>query len=255
MARAPLAGSLGLTPFYDCSWTLYHCFWKKSAVRDGLLAESSRGRERLARRLEEALRNMREESDEDEEPDQRSSQLEKFSVELLSTRNINGVSAGISVTANYERGSEHRFIFIDGLGARVNRLPLLLIKAPAGVAKKVSAVLSTDVAVGPLKLPSSALETTLDSYLTDLHGQSSDLCKSVVRDVKVTFSVQAPVSPELRSIDIDLPAESVCAILDSHRSSSFLEQLAVHLQRHTGLKIPHDSTGECTLSKTPQVEF
>ena len=248
--HAPRAANLTLSKerlrdlniFYDTSWTLYRCIWTPPPALH---------REELARRLAKQLRKSTTgDVDDDEILREKSGSLVGCEVEAVRV----GESDGVSVSVRYER-VECRFVVYGREQDEEGRgRSLLMVKAPAVVAKKVLSFLAVALELRlpePLRLGHGLLTAQLEAFVglcsaAGLEGEhSTQLLAEVVRDVKITISFDAPVSMELRSMDVDVPSQTVRQLLATARDedTDFLAALADHLRRHTGLMIPRDATG------------
>ena len=129
-------------------------------------------------------------------------------------------------------------------------LPLLLTKTPIPLTKRVFTFLldTFDLRISPLKLPQSLLQSTLESYIRILYryttsmtlARKSAFLKSALKDIKITFSLSAPITPHLRTIDADIPGDTVHNLIEASVSTktSFMQVLAMHLEHHTGMLLP-----------------
>ena len=129
-------------------------------------------------------------------------------------------------------------------------LPLLLTKTPIPLTKRIVTFLldTFDIRISPLKLPQLLLHQTLESYLDILYRYTSPLSlarriaflKNALKDVKMTLSFSTPITPHLRTLELDIPAETVCNLIEASISgkTSFMLEMAVHLEHHTGMHLP-----------------
>ena len=153
----------------------------------------------------------------------------------------------ILIRLTYERAT-YRFIILK---SQHNNTPsLLLAKAPVALVHKVQTFLVTrlNVSTMPSKLSSATIQHILQTYLTQIRSPESviDLTKTILGTLKITLSFSTPVSPHLRSMDIDIPASTVdqLATLSADNQSSFLSELAKHVLNRTGLKLPIVISGQ-----------
>ena len=148
-------------------------------------------------------------------------------------------------------------------GSKVD-LPLLLVKASATVTKRFLSFLSETfhVTVNPLKLPSDFLAANISTYVSTLYSSFqpvSDttsmlgLLKDTIGTLKLCISANpgsangADVAQQLRTMDIDVPAETLYQLLTSpppqasargSKHYDFLLSLQHHIHQRTGLILP-----------------
>ena len=147
-----------------------------------------------------------------------------------------------------------------------NTLPLLLTKSNASLSRHVLTFLTTtfSISITPLKLPPHLLQQTLQTYITSLwtslHSISNTQSpQSQLRDtigtLKITIATNTThphglhIAKRLRSIDVDVPSETLSQLLNeattrSHAgrrgitTASFLVGLRDHVRERTGLILP-----------------
>jgi Kinetochore complex Sim4 subunit Fta1 len=129
-------------------------------------------------------------------------------------------------------------------------LPLLLTKTPIPLTKRIVTFLldTFDVRISPLKLPQVLLHHTLESYIDIIYRYTSPLSlarriaffKDALKDMKMTLSFSNPVTPHLRTLELDIPAETVCNLIEASISgkTSFMQKMAAHVEHHTGMHLP-----------------
>lgn len=175
------------------------------------------------------------------------------------------VGSGIVITLTYDTvvyrvilyGPSPSHSQASGSASAVSRyqhqtptLPLLLTRTPIPLTKRLLTFLldTFDIRISALKLPQSLLYSTLESYIQILYRNSttmssarrSGFLKSVLNDIKISLSFSAPITPHLRTLDFDIPPETVCNLIEESvaSKSSFMQALAVHLEHHTGMQLP-----------------
>jgi hypothetical protein len=172
-------------------------------------------------------------------------------------------AAGNALVLTYDR-AVYKFILCSNtntLSARVVDLPLILVKASAGLTKRVLDFLRTEfqIEIFPLKIPPTLLAFSISTYISSLYSAFSEtdststlsLLRETIGTLRLTVSISsgaeggAEIAQHLRSIDIDVPAETLYQLLDTEtassnatRNPSFLESLQHHIHQKTGLILP-----------------
>jgi hypothetical protein len=220
----------GLSQLYDSPWTVYKCFGTLPIIqRDSLVA-----------RLKQPF------DDDDDVVTVIPGELLECTVDLISIQTGTGALSGVALRCLFERkplGTDFSLIHLNDPAKEVS---LLLVRS--GVQRQMLAGLFKEVLGLPsfedLKLPSSLLSSQLESYLETLvaYGPTHDpdaYIHSIVGklDIKVTFA--APVSPNLRSLDISVPPTEVWSWLSfcPPQQGTFLTRLTEYLQSNTGLQL------------------
>lgn len=186
---------------------------------------------------------------------------------------VNSRSPGLLLEIRFQKAVARVVILhtsttgLDG-GGNVCRPSLVLFKAPASYVKQIISWLSLkfDVCLAKsLRLPSELIVKSCSQYLNDLShtwtfGQDDGnaaleqaTLKQVVGNLKLTISVsetaRAQTSGKLKTIDLEIPCESVYSILKKMRegnlsggegstSTSFLDELREAVRLRTGLRLP-----------------
>jgi hypothetical protein len=174
---------------------------------------------------------------------------------------------GLSISLFYEKKTYKFVLFtssstpvIAGTTSKSSTTTILLAKSSPSVLKRFFAYLDHTFSISqpsPLKLPSSALQQTLQNYIitvlplldSDLAtSQQEDALTSILGTVKVTLSFSAPVAPHLKTLDISIPANTVLAMCKkAHNDKDVdrgppgqycLDYLACQIHAKTGLKLP-----------------
>lgn len=173
-------------------------------------------------------------------------------------------SQGIVITLTYERGSYKAALF-RGTKDKERQLkddgsiPALLLRMPAPLAKRFLSFLNLhfEVSVTPIKIPTPWMYRLLGLFLSSLFTiaqdqpkeDREDLVFTVVKDLRISFSFEAPISPQLRLLEVNLPHAVLCECLErrcqesfrdsrDHETNFVMEALAEFLDQHTGLQIP-----------------
>jgi hypothetical protein len=219
----------GLSHLYDSPWNVYKCFGTLPTIqRDSLVA-----------RLKQPV-------DEDGAVRPIPGELLECTVDLISIPAGTSTLSGVALRCLFDHkhlGTEFRLIHLNNPAKEVS---LLLVRS--GVPRQMLVDLFNEMLGLPsfeeLKLPASLLSSQLESYLETLvaYGPTHDpdsYIHSIVGklDIKVTFD--APVAPNLRSLDINVPATEVWSWLPSSppQQGTFLTRLTGHLQSNTGLRL------------------
>ncbi|KAL2003836.1 hypothetical protein VTN02DRAFT_2053 [Thermoascus thermophilus] len=157
-------------------------------------------------------------------------------------------------------------------GGQSTHLPLLMTRLPNSLRQTFISFLSTnfDTYCSLLRLPSSFLCATLEAYIAELISLGDDLPSSstttsrttlqdVMKEMQLTLSFSPSISPALRSMDVNLPRESLASfVVDASRSRSnsttkklvqdqdqdqdqpstpFLASLSSYLDKHLAMKL------------------
>lgn len=265
---------------YDVSWTLHRLQWPNLSNRPQSLLSNSRNRINRARQLQDFLHVDVTGPEAEITFDEKAGAIRKCDWDLLEAADREQgavlldargrpvaeeeVGSGIMVTLTYDAATYSVILCGPAASSQAsssalsdelhqspsNLLPLLLTKTPMPLTKRIFTFLldTFDILISPLKLPASLLDRTLESYIDTLCKHASHLSTArrdgflniVLRDIKITFSFGAPVAPSLRTLDADIPANTVCNLIQESLSTktSFMRVLAIHLLQHTGLRLP-----------------
>lgn len=172
---------------------------------------------------------------------------------------------GILITFVYERASYKTALFRGGKfdsqhGNDVARIPLLLVRMPAHLSKRLFEFFSSsfEVSVLPAKIPTFAMYRLLGNYLDTLStatgDQSNDatelLYSVVIKDLKISFTFENSVSPQLRLFEVNVPNSVLCECVDRtpparnaraltrKSGNTIIEALGAFFDKHMGLQIP-----------------
>jgi Kinetochore complex Sim4 subunit Fta1 len=247
---------------YDTSWTLYFVSNANSSYRDLLVADQPT-LDRRAKQFQNFLTVNKSTSDSDSENDRTGGLREctwKTLRDVSNSRPIEySAQDSILVSLIYDTAT-YKF-FVRG-NAESSPLTLLLAKGPAATVKCFTNFLADafHANVDPLKLPTSLLQSSLESYLKTLYTPpatsssphdanpfpSSQLLKTSIGNLKVTVTFSAPIAPHLKTLDLDIPPETISKFLDTNEDDSnmrlppksMLALMAQYMHTTTGLKIP-----------------
>ncbi|KPI40758.1 uncharacterized protein AB675_10561 [Cyphellophora attinorum] len=134
-------------------------------------------------------------------------------------------------------------------------LPLLFIKASTSLTARFLAFLTIHFqapTIMPLKLPASHLPVTLSSYIASLVSAHATVAndyalqaflQDTIGATKLTISItSAEIAKHLRTIDVDVPHETLFQLIEQGRNDAahenFLEALRHHVHQRTGLLLP-----------------
>ncbi|KAF7509390.1 hypothetical protein GJ744_008113 [Endocarpon pusillum] len=259
---------------YDVSWTLYRLQWPSLSNRPYSLLSSSRKRANRAKQLRDFLHIDVTGEEADNTFDEKAGAIQDCSWDLLeaSDREEGAIlldnegvriaeesGSGILINLTYDTATYKMILYgptpsqpPDSTASNqpTAMLPLLLTKTPVPLSKRLFTFLldTFDIRISPLKLPQTLLQSTSESYIEMLYrstmsvsiARRSVFLKGSLKDIKITISFSAPISPYLRTIDADIPADTVCNLIEASMSSkiSFMQALAVHLEHHTGMHLP-----------------
>ncbi|GLA98561.1 hypothetical protein AtubIFM61612_000782 [Aspergillus tubingensis] len=130
-------------------------------------------------------------------------------------------------------------------------LPLLLTRFPAPLRQTFVSFLSStfDTYCSPLRLPSRLIGTALNTYLNTLtseDGSGSVNAVEIVKELHLTLSFPALAAPDLRTLNITVPRESLGGFLHAGNNgdgseSDVLAVLSAYLEEHLAMKF--DLTG------------
>jgi hypothetical protein len=265
---------------YDISWTLHRLQWPSLSNRPYSLLSNSRNRANRAKQLLDFLHIDATGEEADNTFDEKVGAIRKCSWDLLEAADreedaivVDGegrrvteeLGSGIVINLTYDTAT-YRVILYGPTPSQssspavsnqqTSTLPLLLTKTPIPLTKRLFTFLldTFDICIRPVKLPQSVLHSTLESYIEILYryttsmslARRSAFLASALKDIKITFSFNGPVTPHLRTIDTDIPADTVCNLVEASVSSktSFMQVLAVHLEHHTGIQLPLYADGD-----------
>lgn len=150
---------------------------------------------------------------------------------------------------------------------------LLLAKCNPATFKALTTYLDTTFAVSetnicPLKIPAHFLQRTLETYMSSTYEEltttavrthsrgrapsSSANFKSIFGTLRMTITFGPPVAPKLKSLDVELPSETVLTALneprrsfdsdDDNNNNKVTAVVAEWIENRTGLKLPLTSS-------------
>ncbi|KAI9757436.1 MAG: hypothetical protein M4579_003452 [Chaenotheca gracillima] len=137
---------------------------------------------------------------------------------------------GILIEIGYERAS-YTAILLRSVSPTTDKkgftaLPLLLTRMPNPLRERLIDYLSTtyDTRCSGLTLSSSLLASSLENYLQDLTDPpdtdrriAAPLASPTMRDINLTLTFPAPVSPSLKTLDITIPGSDIAQFLKEGR--------------------------------------
>ena len=252
---------------YDTSWTAYRITWTtKSSTCQKLLTRPT-SRSLKAQQLQEHLRST---GDEPEEIDESAggesniksctwNAIEKLEdgAEFAEVSMPEGRSCGLYINMVYEKAVYKAAIVGESTAyadeSSPIRLPLLLVKAPAALTRKLLIFLADNLhaKVQPMKLPSSLLQSCLHNYLSTFASASAQspvedrrkVVRNVIKDLKISLAFSVPTAPELKAIDVDIPLDTARQLFQAsdNGKAPFMPLVAAHLRQHTGIILPPPS--------------
>ena len=173
----------------------------------------------------------------------------------------------VVVVLTYDRAIYKVILYSNASKAKSDSsvdIPIVLAKASATVTKRFLSFLSEtfQVTVSPLKLPSSFLSNTVLTYVSSLYSSFQSvsdttsmlgLLRDTIGALKLSITVNtgsvtgAEIAQHLRTMDIDVPAETLYQLLTTPTTQSssresgpsgFLQSLQHHIHERTGLILP-----------------
>ncbi|KAF2279268.1 uncharacterized protein EI97DRAFT_430362 [Westerdykella ornata] len=158
---------------------------------------------------------------------------------------------GIQVTLEYEKTAYNALLLRDPSTTTspegFTSLPLLMLKMPAPIRTIFIHYLSTafDAHVSTLRLPSTVLISTLESYFRRLSApNSTQTIPDVIRQLQIQLSFPTTTTL-LKHIDITLSAADVPLFVKRGKSlrpttdTPFTSALSLYLQTHLALTLSH----------------
>lgn len=229
---------------YDTSWTLYHIS-SESAKYAGLLStdpdsilSAATG---LWKYVEDAISHNEDETD-------------KTGATVSCAGMTYGAETGVRIELIYEK-VRYKYLFLNpSLVSAIQHhsFPLLLAKSDPVHTRHVTEYMrqTFDVELSPLKLSGAFLEEALQRYLdtllddpsSDSIGGDGQFVQSILGNLKITVTFSAPVSPHLKTLDLDVPAESIASLLlrrhdGGDASKTLWDLLAGLVESRTGLRL------------------
>lgn len=275
---------------YDVPWSLHCLQWPSLSNRPYALLSNSRNRANRAKQLLDFLHiDAIAGPDTGNTFDEKAGALRKCSWDLLEAadreegtvlldndgrRVAEEVGSGIVITLTYDMAIYRVILYgplppKQGVSAASNhqasKLPLLLTKTPLPLTKRLFTFLldTFDIGILHLKLPEYLLHSTLESYIKILYRNISSMApasrraflEGALKDLRISLSFSAPIAPHLRNIDADIPAETVCNLIEASVSggTSFMRVLALHLEHHTGMPLPPPADRNCAAQEFEQL--
>jgi Kinetochore complex Sim4 subunit Fta1 len=261
---------------YDTSFTLYTVTDTSLPYRN-LLQSHQGALHARATRLREHL-SCRPKYEDEEEKEKIGGLRDCTWLAIRNPQRRSGDADGVAVILTYDKAIYKFMLFSNASTARTGttvEIPLLLAKASATNARLFVSFLAENfhVTINPLKLPPDFVSSTISSYVSQLHSafkSVSDttsmvsLLKDTMANLKLSVTANigsangADIAQHLRTIDIDVPAETLYQLFDSAPSQPqtngstqpiFLSSLQHHIHQRTGLILPlllKDATADAT---------
>jgi Kinetochore complex Sim4 subunit Fta1 len=260
---------------YDVSWTLHRLQWPSLSNRPHSLLSNSRNRASRAKQMLDFLHIDATDEEADNGFDEKAGAIQACSWDLLEVADrdegaillddegrrlvTEELGSGIVINLTYDMATYKVVLYGPAPSPPsssatsqqpTSSLPLLLTKTPIPLTKRIVTFLldTFDIRISPLKLPQSLLHRTLESYIENLYRHTtamslaprSAFLKNALKDIKMTLSFSTPITPHLRTLELDIPAETVCNLIEASISgkTSFMQEMAVHLEHHTGMHLP-----------------
>lgn len=221
-----------LRHFYDVSWNLFKCLGTPPAIERENLIESIR------------LTLLKQPFDDDEDTSSRRIELSECTLDPISFRLGTSTFSGVAIYAEFTSGLPFRFIHYSHPAKEVS---LLLFKGGmGGLSQGLTDSFFEMVGLSPyqrVELPSSLLSSQFESYLEALVPHApprnrESFIQNVVGKLDITVTAEAPVAPNLRSLNISVPATDVWAWLHSSpQQGTFLSRLSDYIQSTTGMQL------------------
>ncbi|OOF90246.1 hypothetical protein ASPCADRAFT_10830 [Aspergillus carbonarius ITEM 5010] len=163
-----------------------------------------------------------------------------------------------SLASQSEPAAEPRARTRSQTQTHATRLPLLLTRFPAPLRQTFISFLCTtfDTYCSPLRLPSHFIGTALTTYINTLTSGEPGILDpvDVLRELHLTLSFPTSVAPDLRSLNITIPRESLGAFLRAEGSgigseSDILSILSTYLEEHLAMKFDLSGAGAVPVVK------
>lgn len=169
----------------------------------------------------------------------------------LSTVMTADQARGIQVTLNYEKQSYNALLLRDPAVTNApeafTALPLLLVKMPAQIREIFLAYMRTsfDAHVVPLKLPSTFLTASLETYFRHLSASdSTQSIPDVIRQLQIQLAFPNATTL-LKHLDITIAGRHVSGFLDRGKAMNqskdhpFTSALALYVKKHLAIDMSH----------------
>lgn len=155
---------------------------------------------------------------------------------------------GIEISLEYEKQTYNALLLQDSGNTIApdgfSALPLLLVKMPGPIREVFLQYLRTafDAHVAPLRLPSSFITSSMETYFKHLTASTStQSVQDVVRQLNVQLAFPSTTTI-LKHIDISITAADVPGFVDKGkraRNSPFTTALSSYLAKHLALDLSH----------------
>lgn len=159
---------------------------------------------------------------------------------------------GIQVSLEYEKQSYNALLLRDpntttSAPPAFTALPLLLVKMPSPIRDIFLQYLRTafDVHIAPLRLPSSFITSSIETYFRHLTSSSStQTILETIRQLSIQLSFPATTT-SLKHIDITIAASDVPRFVAAGKhtpTTPFTTALSAYLSTHLALSLSHPKT-------------
>ena len=181
----------------------------------------------------------------------RYAQLADLDASQLSTGTSPDRARGVQVSLEYEKQSYNALLLrnpgVTSSPDGFTSLPLLLVKMPGPVREIFLNYLRTafDAHVAPLRLPSSFITSSLETYLRNLSASTSTISiRDAIRQLHVQLSFPNTTTL-VKHVEITIAGSDVSGFVTQGKSSKnahdkpFTTALASYLRQHLALDVSH----------------
>jgi hypothetical protein len=221
-----------LVHFYDVPWNLYRSPGTPPTLQPETVARSMR---------ETLLKQLIDDSDDAPRP---YNELSECTVDPISVQIGKNIFSGVAVSAEFDRGPPFRFIHYNNAAKEVS---LLLVRGSLGSQSLTDSFFERVGISGYqiLNLHSSFLSSQQEWYLESLPAYRptreehlDSFISHVIGKLDITVTAEAPVAPNLKSLQISVPATTVWKWLSTTTGrGAFLIQLGDYVESTTGMKL------------------
>jgi hypothetical protein len=222
-----------LIHFYDVPWNLYRCTGTPPAIQ----------RETLIQSIRSAL--LDHPFNDDEDTLSKQNELSECTVHPVSVKFSNCTFSGVAVCAEFTMGLPFRFIHFNNPAKEVS---LLLVRGSLGGQSLTDSFFEMVGISGYqiLNLPSSFLSSQLERHLESLPSTCRPLREKhlnsfilhIIGKLDITVTAEAPVAPNLKSLQVSVPATNVWIWLSTMAGRGvFMIRLTDCLESMTGMKL------------------
>jgi hypothetical protein len=221
-----------LLHFYDVPWNLYRCPGVPPTIQREILIRSIR---------ETLLKQLIDDGDDARRPH---NELSECTVDPLSIRIGKSTFSGVAVSAEFDLGPPFRFIYFNNPAKEVS---LLLVRGGLGSQGLTDSFFESIGILGyqVLNLDSSFLSFQQEWYLESLPAYRptreellDSFISQIIGKLDITVTAEAPITPNLKSLHISVPATTVWNWLSTITGQGvFMIQLGDYLESMTGMKL------------------